>query len=76
MNLTRAKRKESREKIAVFEMVDSMWVCKQHGKNCHSYVVGICEELNRAKIKTVGQAKKFYGKEFERLAKCVKWVKE
>jgi hypothetical protein len=51
------------------------WVCKQHGKACQSYVVGMCEELNLAGVKTIAEAKKFYGKKNEAFVKCIKWEK-
>jgi len=51
-----------------------MWVCRQHGKECKSYVVGICKDFNDWKItpETTGKL----DAETRQFLKCVKWVNE
>ncbi len=51
-----------------------VWVCKQHGKECRSYVVSICKDFNDWGItpKTVGKL----DDETMQLLKCVKWIEE
>ena len=45
------------------------WICKQHGKDCQSYVTAIVRDWEKA-----GYTPATVPKEQERFKKCVEWI--
>jgi len=50
-----------------------MWICRQHGKNCRSYVEADLINLNEKKI-TPKDLEKFPKTEREYYEKVLKWI--
>ncbi len=48
-----------------------MWICRQHGKDCQSYVTDIVEKWNERGYKPGN-----IPKDQQQFEKCVEWVKE